>query len=142
MKSCYLALSPEGSDMAPEGKRSLTVTSLLSQDELGKLTPEIVEAARKDMLEALESVIPFLDEGLTEVKSDLDPEDEYRISRALPAGAAGWSPGIIGRMAVASRFRGRAAVISPTPWELGIGGEALAALAAAGTLKKAIGADD
>ena len=139
MRSCYLALSPAGSEMAPEGRRSLTVTSLLSQEDIENITPQNAEAARVDMLQALEAVIPFLSDGLTAVASDLEPEDDYRISRALPTGVAAWSPGIIGRMAVSSRFRGRAALISPTPWELGIEGEALAALAAAGTLKKSLG---
>ena len=142
MRSCYLALSPAGSDMAPEGKRSLTVTGLLAQEDLENLSHDNVEAVREDMLGALEAVIPFLSEGLTEISSDLDPEDDYRISRALPTGVAAWSPGIIGRMAITSRFRGRAAIISPTPWELGIEGEALAALAAAGTLKKALGMEN
>ena len=142
MKSCYLALSPAGSDMAPEGKRSITVTSLLSQEDLNNVNPENVEAAREDMLQALEAVIPFLNEGLTAVSSDLDPEDDYRISRALPTGITAWSPGIIGRIAVTSRLRGKVAIISPTPWELGIEGEALAALAAAGTLKKPLGIED
>ena len=85
--------------------------------------------------------MPFLSEGLTAFSSDLDTDDEYRISRALPTGVAAWSPGIIGRMAITTRLRGRASIISPTPWELGIEGEALAALAAAGTLKKALGVD-
>jgi len=139
IKSCYLALSPSGSDMAPEGERSITVTSLLSSEDLNSVSPKNVEDVQEDLLQALEAVIPFLGEGLTAVSSDLDPEDEYRISRALPSGVAGWSPGIIGRMAVTTALRGRVAIISPTPWELGIEGEALAALAAAGTLKKALG---
>jgi hypothetical protein len=42
-------------------------------------------------------------------------------------------------MAVATRLRGRVSIINSTPWELGIEGEALAALAAAGVLKKALG---
>lgn len=139
IKSCYLALSPAGSDMAPEGKRSITVTSLLSRETLEKLTSYDTEAVREDLLQALEAVIPFLSEGLTSVASDLEPGDEYRISRALPTGVAAWSPVIIGRSAVNTKLRGRAAIINPTPWELGIEGEALAALAAAGTLKKALG---
>ncbi len=141
IKSCYLALSPAGSNMAPEGQRSVTVTSLLSQEDLNNVSPDNVEAVREDLLQALEAVIPFLSEGLKAISSDLEPEDEYRISRALPTGVAAWSPGIIGRMAVTTRLRGRAAIISPTPWELGIEGEALAALAAAGTLKKALGVE-
>lgn len=141
IKSCYLALSPAGSDMAPEGNRSVTVTSLLSQEDIKKVSPENIQAVREDMLQALEAVIPFLNEGLTAVSSDLELEGEYRISRALPTGVAAWSPGFIGRTAVTTRLRGRAAIISPTPWELGIEGEALAALAAAGTLKKALGDD-
>lgn len=141
MKSCYLALSPEGSDMAPEGKRSITVTSLLPREALGALAAEDFEKIKGDLLQALENVIPFLSEGLTAFASDLEPELEYRISRALPTGVAAWSPGFIGRMAVTARFRGRTAIISPTPWELGLEGEVLAALAAAGTLKKALGMD-
>jgi phytoene dehydrogenase-like protein len=142
IKSCYLALSPAGSDMAPEGKRSITVTSLLPQEELRKAKPDDITAVREDLLQALEAVIPFLSEGLTGFSSDLDPDDEFRISRALPTGVAAWSPGIIGRMAVTTRLRGRVAIMNPTPWELGIEGEALAALAAAGTLKKALGVDN
>jgi phytoene dehydrogenase-like protein len=141
IKSCYLALSPPGSNMAPEGKRSVTVTSLLSQEDIKNVSPEQAEVVREDMLQALEAVIPFLSEGLTAVSSDLQPKEEYRISRALPTGVAAWSPGIIGRLAVSTRLRGRVAIINSTPWELGIEGEALAALAAAGTLKKALGID-
>ncbi len=141
MKSCYLALSPAGSDMAPKGKRSITVTSLLSHEDFKIVSPEYLEVIREDLLQALEAVIPFLSEGLTAVSSDLEPEDEYRISRALPTGVTAWSPGIIGRIAVTTKLRGRVAIISPTPWELGIEGEALAALAAAGTLKKALGVE-
>jgi phytoene dehydrogenase-like protein len=142
MKYCYLALNPKGSDMAPEGKRSITVTSLLSKDNLKNYDPENIEAVQEDLLQALEAVIPFLNEGLKAVSSDLQPKDEYRISRALPTGVAAWSPGIIGRLAVTTRLRGRAAIINPTPWELGIEGEALAALAAAGTLLKALGVEN
>jgi len=138
MKFCYLALSPSGSEMAPNGKRSITVTCLLEPGDLAKIQPEKIAAAQEDLLQALEAVIPFLKEGLKAVSTDLMPGVEYRISRALPTGAAGWSPGIIGRMAVASRLRGRAAILHPTPWELGIEGEALAALAASGILKKAL----
>jgi len=138
MKFCYLALSPVGSNMAPEGNRSVTVTCLLSQEDLEKVSPDNIEAAREDLLQALEAVIPFLGEGLTAITTDLKPEVKHRISRALPTGVAAWSPGIIGRMAVASRLRGRAVIISPTPWELGIEGEALAALAASGILKKVL----
>lgn len=142
IKSLYLALSPSGSDMAPEGKRSITVTTLLSRENLKTLTPAVAEAAQEDLLRALEAVIPFLDEGLTVAASDLAPGEEYKLTRALPSGVAGWSPGIIGRMAVTTKLRGRAAIINPTPWELGIEGEALAALAAAGTLKKVIGGEN
>ena len=142
MKSCYLALSPAGSDMAPEGKRSVTVTSLLSQKDLENVNPENVKIVREDLLQALEAVIPFLSEGLTDYSSDLDLENDYRMSRALPTGIAAWSPGFIGRMAVTTGLRGRAIILSPTPWELGVEGEVLAALAAAGTLKKALRIDD
>jgi phytoene dehydrogenase-like protein len=139
IRSCYLALSPAGSEMAPEGKRSVTVTSLLSKEDLQNYGPETARAVREDLLQALEAVIPFLGEGLTTTSSDLEMEEDYRISRALPTGVAAWSPGIIGRMAISTRMRGRIAIISSTPWELGIEGEALAALAAAGTLKKVLG---
>ncbi len=139
IKSCYIALSPAGSKMAPEGKRSITVTSLLSREALNKLTPESVDAAREDLLQALDTVVPFLGEGMVGVSTDLKPDDESMVSRALPMGIAAWSPGIVGRAAIASRIRRKVAIISSTPWELGIEGEALAAIAAAGIIKKAIG---
>lgn len=139
LKHLYLALSPRGSDMAPEGKRSLTVTALAAPDAILGLPGETVEAAIGDLLRALEAVIPFLMDGLVSAASDLDPVDTYRVPRALPAGIAGWSPGIVGRMSVAGQLRGRVALINPTPWELGIEGETLAALAASGVIKKSLG---
>jgi len=89
MKFCYLALGPAGSDMAPEGNRSLTVTCLLSPEDLKKVSPDNIEAAREDLLQALEAVIPFLGEGLTAVSTDLEPDIQYRISRALPTAGTG-----------------------------------------------------
>jgi phytoene dehydrogenase-like protein len=141
LKCCYLALSPLGSQMAPEGKRSLTVTSLCPVDSLANLTPETVDEAREDLLVALESVIPFLGEGLEHVSCDLEADEESRMNRPLGTGIAAWTPGIIGRMAVAAKYKGRVAVIRPTPNELGIEGEALAALSAAGLLRKAMGVE-
>jgi hypothetical protein len=139
IKSCYIALSPAGSKMAPEGKRSITVTSLLPQKALDKLTPESVGAAQEDLLQVLDTVIPFLGEGLVGVSTDLKADDEFMASRALPIGIAAWSPGIVGRTAIATRLRRKVAIISSTPWELGIEGEALAAIAAAGIIKKTLG---
>ena len=141
LKCCYLALSPLGSQMAPEGKRSLTVTSLCPVDSLANLIPETVDEAREDLLVALESVIPFLGEGLEHVSCDLEADEESRMNRPLGTGIAAWTPGIIGRMAVAAKYKGRVAVIRPTPNELGIEGEALAALSAAGLLRKAMGGE-
>lgn len=139
LKSCYLALSPAGSDLAPEGNRSVTVTSLLPTEALKNVNPEITGAVREDLLQALEAVIPFLNEGLKEFSSDLEPKGGDQVPRALPTGKTAWYPGITGRMAITSRFRGKVALINPTPWELGTEGEALAATAAAGIVKKALG---
>ncbi len=141
LKRCFLALSPAASELAPPGKRSLTVTCLVPGNLMEGITPDSARAAREDLLPALEAVIPFLGEGLVSVSSDLEPDREFRTPRVLPGGLAAWTPGIIGRTAVSSRFRGRVAVVRGTPWELGIEGEALAALSAAGVLRKAIAAD-
>jgi phytoene dehydrogenase-like protein len=144
LKCCFLALSSAGSEMAPKGKRSLTVTSFLSADTLADLTRDQVTEIRDDLLLALESVIPFLGEGLDHFSSDLSdlgPADELRLNRSLGTGITAWIPGIIGRMAVATRYKGRVAIIKPTPNELGIEGEALAALSAAGVLRKAMGTE-
>jgi hypothetical protein len=144
LKCCFLALSSAGSEMAPKGKRSLTVTSFLSADTLADLTRDQVTEIRDDLLLALESVIPFLGEGLDHFSSDLSdlgPADELRLNRPLGTGITAWIPGIIGRMAVATRYKGRVAIIKPTPNELGIEGEALAALSAAGVLRKAMGTE-
>jgi hypothetical protein len=141
LKCCYLALSPLGSEMAPEGKRSLTVTALCPVDSLANISRETVDETKEDILAALESVIPFLGEGLEHVSSDLEADEELRMNRPLGTGMAAWTPGIIGRMAVASKYRGRVAIIRPTPNELGIEGEALAALSAAGLLRKAMGGE-
>ena len=141
IKSCYIALSPAGSDMAPERPRSVTLTSLLSREALQNGDPGLSDAVRDDLLQALEAVIPFLKEGLKYNSSDMNPEDHYRVSRALPSGIAAWSPGVVGRMAVTAKMRGRVVIIHPTPWELGTEGEALAALAAAGSIHKALGSE-
>jgi phytoene dehydrogenase-like protein len=141
LKCCFLALSSAGSKMAPEGKRSLTVTAFLSAETLADLTRDQVAEIRDDLLLALESVIPFLGEGLDHFSSDLEAADELRLNRPLGTGITAWMPGIIGRMAVAARYRGRVAIIKPTPNELGIEGEALAALSTAGVLRKAMGAE-
>ncbi len=141
LKCCYLALSPLGSEMAPEGKRSLTVTSFFPADSLVNLTRDTVDEAKEDIMTAIESVIPFLGEGLEHISSDLEADEESRMNRPLGTGIAAWTPGIIGRMAIAAKYRGRVAVIRPTPNELGIEGEALAALSAAGLLRKAMGVE-
>jgi hypothetical protein len=141
IKSCYFALSPAGSDMAPEGDRSVTVTCLLSREVLQNMDPGLSGAVKNDLLQAMEAVIPFLKEGLKYFSSDVDPESHYRVSRALPSGIAAWSPGIVGRMAVTNKMRGKVVIINPTPWELGTEGEALAALAVAGSINKALGSE-
>ncbi|MDT8395642.1 MAG: hypothetical protein RRA32_04210 [bacterium] len=139
LKCCFLALSPSGSNMSPDGRRSLTVTSLLPADVLAGLTRDTVDEVTEDLLTALESVIPFLGEGLDHVSSDLENFQEFPINRPLGTGIAAWTPGIIGRLAVAARYRGRVAIIKSIPNELGIEGEALAALSTAGLLRKAMG---
>jgi hypothetical protein len=139
LRYLYLALGPSGSDCAPEGKQALTVTALTSETMIRSLTPELVEHVKDDLLQALEAVIPFLSEGLDFISSDLEPAAEMKIPRPVGAGITAWNPDIMSRMRITRRLRGRFIIISPTPWELGIEGEALTSLTAAGILVKTFG---
>lgn len=139
LRSLYLALGPSNPDCAPEGKRALTVTALTSDEVLRSLTRESIEAVKDDLLQALETVIPFLAEGLDFVSSDLEPGSEMKTPRPIGAGVTAWNPDIMSRMRITKRLRGKFIVISPTPWELGIEGEALTALTAAGILIRTFG---
>jgi hypothetical protein len=138
-RSLYLALGPSASEAAPKGKRSLTVTALATEETLKSLTQESVPAVTEDILQALEAVIPFLPEGLDYVSSDLVPGAELKTPRPIGAGITAWNPDIMSRMRIRTRFRGKVVIISPTPWELGIEGEALMALTASGILRKNFG---
>ena len=135
-RSLYLALGPPASDASPEGKRALTVTALTKQEILRSLTKESASAATEDLLQALEAVIPFLPEGLDYVSSDLVAGEEFKTPRPIGAGITAWNPDIMSRMRIRTKYRGKAVIISPTPWELGIEGEALTALTASGILRK------
>jgi len=90
-------------------------------------------------LQALEAVIPFLSEGLDFVSGDFKPGSEYKTPRPVGAGITAWSPSVMSRMRIRTSLRGKAIVLSPTPWELGIEGEAITALTAAGILGKILG---
>ena len=120
-------------------KKSLTVTALTSEGRLRSLTQEFVQAVKEDILRALETVIPFLSEGLEFITSDLEPVAELKTPRPIGAGITGWNPDIMSRMRITKRLKGRFIIMSPTPWELGIEGEALTALTAAGILVKTFG---
>jgi len=139
LRFLYLALSPPGSEAAPKGKRALTVTALTTEPDSRSLSPDLAKTVTDDLLQALETVIPFLSEGLDFVSSDLVPENEYKSPRPVGAGITAWSPGIMSRMRIRTALRGRAIILSPTPWELGLEGEALTAITAAGILGKILG---
>ena len=139
LRFLYLALSPVGSEAAPEGKRALTVTALTSKQVFQSLSPEMIKTVTDDLLQSLESVIPFLPEGLDHVSSDLKPGNEHQTPRPVGSGITAWSPGIMSRLRIRTALGGRIAVLSPTPLELGIEGEALTAITAAGILGKIIG---
>ena len=139
LRSLYLALSPVGSEAAPEGKRALTVTALTSKQVFQFPSQEMIKTVTDDLLQTLESVIPFLPEGLDHVSSDLKPGNEYRTPRPVGSGITAWSPGIMSRFRIRTALGGRIIVLSPTPLELGIEGEALTAITAAGILGKILG---
>ncbi|UCG39311.1 MAG: hypothetical protein JSV00_03515 [bacterium] len=142
IRALYMALGPTGSEGFPAGgRRTLTVTALAGPGSMRSVTPEFSRAVKEDLLKALEAVIPFLDEGLESITSDIEPGEEFKTPRPLGTGVAAWDPGILGRTRIRKKFRGKAAIISPPPWELGIEGEALAAIAVAGSLKKILGQD-
>jgi phytoene dehydrogenase-like protein len=137
--SLYLALGPSASEAAPKGKRALTVTALTTEERLNSLAGESVSAITEDILEALEAVIPFLSDGLDYVSSDLEPGSDLKTPRPIGSGITAWNPDIMSRMRIRTRHRGKIVIMSPTPWELGIEGEALMALTASGILRKVFG---
>ena len=139
LKALYIALSPSGSEMAPDGKRSMTVTGLISESRLRNLTDEQISQVQDDIVKTLEPVIPFLEEGLDFTSSDLQGTIGNVLPRALSGGILSWAPALIGKSRVQSSKRGRVAVLSLPPRELGLEGEVLAALAAAGSLRNVLG---
>jgi phytoene dehydrogenase-like protein len=139
IRALYLALSPRGSRMAPAGSRSLTVTALVPPGLLAS-SPKVEEqAVLDDLVAALGEVIPFLDEGLTLARSDLSAVGRETPPRTLGQGVTVWSPALVGRSRVRAAARGRALLFSSPPWELGLEGEALMTLAAAGLAGRAAG---
>jgi hypothetical protein len=139
LKSLYLALGPSGSDCAPEGKRGLTVTALTSQEKLTSLKPESAQSVKEDLLQALEAVVPFLSEGLDFISSDLEPDAGMKTPRPIGAGITAWNPDIMSRFMITKRLGGKFIILSPPPRELGIEGEALTAISAAGILVRNFG---
>jgi len=139
LKALHLALSPRGSKMAPEGCRSLTVTALVPPDRLAARR-EVGEArALDDLVHGLQDVIPFLDEAVTLARSDLAAAARETPPRPLGQGLTVWSPALVGRSRVRAAARGRALLFGSSPWELGLEGEALMTLAAAGLASRAVG---
>ncbi|UCF30178.1 MAG: hypothetical protein JSV26_08900 [bacterium] len=139
LRALYIALSPSGSRMAPGGKRAATVTGLVHGRALKGLTAESISRIQADVVDALESVIPFLSDGMDFITSDLRGEIGEALPRPMPGGALSWIPALIGRSRVRTSNRHRIAVLSTPPQELGIEGETLSALAAAGSLTKVLG---
>ena len=136
LKNLYLALNPTGSKEAPKGKRALTVTALVTEKELTSLSQKLAKEVKEDLLQALESVIPFLSEGMEFILTDVNTGRGYRIPRSVGGGLTSWSPGILGRAAVRTTLKGKVFLLSPAPWELGLEGEALTALSAARILER------
>jgi phytoene dehydrogenase-like protein len=139
LKALYIALSPSGSEMAPEGKRSMTVTGLVSGTQLEGLTDERVSPIHDDLIQTLETMIPFLNDGLDFIHSDLMDNQGAGLPRPLGGGLLSWFPALIGRSRVRSIRRGRITILSLPPRALGMEGETLMALAAAGSLGKILG---
>ncbi len=135
----YLALSPKGSDLAPEGMRAMTVTILTEPSKLPEIAQTPNSDLKRELINALEAVIPFINKGLTYVGSDMSDSEKGMVPRPLGGGTVAWSPGLVGKTNVQFLSRKRVAVISPTPWELGIEGEVISALSAAVILRKLIG---
>ncbi len=136
LKKLYLALSPHGSREAPEGKRALTVMALVTEKELTSLTPKLAKEVREDLLHALESVIPFLSEGMDFIQTDVNASRGYRIPRPVGGSLDSRSPGSLGRASVRTTLKGKVLLLLPAPWELGLEGEALTAVSAARILEK------
>jgi len=136
IKILYLALSPAGSSMSPEGRRSLTVTALVEKKILETLNDEMIQEAEQDILIPLETVIPFLHDGLNLFKSDLADSTGEKAPRPLRGEIMSWIPALVGRGRIWTLRRGRVAVMTLPPWELGLEGETLSAIAAAGSMRK------
>ncbi len=136
LRALYLALSPRGSRMAPEGCRSLTVTALIAPGRITAIRAASEKAVTGDLLRALSAVIPFLDEGLILARSDLAAAGRETPPRPLGSGLTVWSPALVGKSRVRDAARGHALLFSSPPWELGIEGEALMTLAAAGIVRR------
>ncbi|GBE15468.1 MAG TPA: hypothetical protein ENH32_01470 [Proteobacteria bacterium] len=135
-KSSEIPSGSEGSD--GDGNRSLTATALVDRKVLRGMTEEIISAAERDILQALEAVIPFLDRGLNFLGSDLTAKAMEAAPRPLGGWITSWIPALVGRSRVLTGRRGRVAVMEVPPWELGLEGETLTALAAAGALRKVL----
>ncbi len=135
----YLALSPKDSEMAPEGMRAMTVTILTEPARLSELAQAPGSDLKRELISALEAVIPFINKGLTFVGSDMSDSEKGMVPRPLGGGTVAWSPGLVGKTNVQFLSRKRIALISPTPWELGIEGEVISALTAAVALRKLVG---
>jgi phytoene dehydrogenase-like protein len=141
LKALYLSLTPSGSEMAPEGKRALTVTALAERSRFTSLTDEFIKLACDDLLQALLNVIPFLDEGMDHFDHELATGGSMKMPRPLGGGFVAWNPGMMGRSRITTALKGRAVVMNSSPWELGLEGETISALAAAGALKKVLSRD-
>jgi len=139
LQALYLALSRRGSKMAPEGRRSLTVTGFVDGLALSSLNNDLIKEINDDIMSALVSVIPFLPEGIEFTDHELAAGDAMKMPRPLGSGVVAWNPGMMGRRRVHTTLRGRAVIMTASPRELGLEGETLTALAAAGSLKKTMG---
>ncbi len=135
----YLALSPKGSEMAPEGMRAMTVTILTEPSKLSEIAQAPGSDLKRELINALEAVIPFINKGLKYVGSDMSDSEKGMVPRPLGGGTVAWSPGLVGKTNVQFLSRKRIGIISPTPWELGIEGEVISALTAAVALRKLVG---
>lgn len=138
-RGLYLSLSPQGSKMAPDGMRAMTVTILTEPDKYSELVGRTGDELQDALEKTLEPVIPYIHRGLTLVGSDTNDPDYGSVPRPLGGGTIAWSPGLVGKSTIQFINRGKAVLISPTPWELGIEGEMISALTAAVKLKKALG---
>ncbi len=138
-RGLYISMSPKGSEMAPEGMRAMTITILTEPDKHSELAGRTESELQEALEKTLEPVIPFVDKGLTLVGSDNSDPDAGSVPRPLGGGTMAWSLGMVGKSTIQFLNRGKAVIISPTPWELGIEGEMISALTAAVKLKKVLG---